>query len=112
MFPRQSEVRSDTAAVIAVVSYSESFVVLKSCHFSVPTGSPSRGGAVTVYVYDIKQPSLPTPFYSVLVSFSVFMALSTVFCAIHSPDNSPFSLSVFFRSYRFLTGPFNLHVSL
>ena len=28
--------------------------------------------------FDIKQPSLPAPFYSVLVSVSVFMALSTI----------------------------------
>ena len=28
----------------------------------VPTGSPSRGGGVAVYVFDINQPSLPTPF--------------------------------------------------
>ena len=28
--------------------------------------------------FDINQPSLPTPFYSVLVSVSVFIALSTV----------------------------------
>ena len=28
----------------------------------VPTGSPSRGGDVMVYVFDINQPSLPTPF--------------------------------------------------
>ena len=45
----------------------------------VPVSSPSRGGNVTVYVSDINQPSLPTPFCSVLVSISVFMALSTVF---------------------------------
>ena len=38
----------------------------------VPTGSPSRGGDVAVYVKDINQPSLPTPFYTVLVSISVF----------------------------------------
>ena len=30
-------------------------------------------------------------FYSVLVSVSVFMALSTVFHSINSPDNSPLS---------------------
>ena len=30
--------------------------------FEVPAGSPSDGGDVTVYVYDISQPSLPTPF--------------------------------------------------
>ena len=63
----------------------------------VPTGSPSRGGDVTVYVKDIKQPSLPTPFYSVLVSISLFVALSTVFHSVNSLDKSPYSL--FFRSY-------------
>ena len=61
----------------------------------VPTGSPSPGGDVTVYVFDVNQPSLPTPFfyYSVLVSVSVFMALSTVFNSINSPDSFPFSHS-------------------
>ena len=57
----------------------------------VLTGSPSRGGDVVVYAFDINQPSLPTPFYSALVSVSVFMALSTVFHSINSPDNSPLS---------------------
>ena len=66
--------------------------------------SPSRGGDVK----DINQPSLPTPFYSVLVSVSVlltpfysilvsvyvFMELSTVFHSINSLDNSPLSHSV------------------
>ena len=52
------------------------------------TGSPLRGGDVAVYVFDINQPSLPTPFYFVLVSASVFMALSTVFHSINSSDNS------------------------
>ena len=42
---------------------------------NVPSGTPSRGSDVAVYVYDINLPSLPTPFYSVLVSISVFMAL-------------------------------------
>ena len=46
------------------------------------------------FMSDKNQPSLPTPFYSVLVSISVLMALSTVFHSIHSPDNSPFSDSV------------------
>ena len=35
--------------------------------------------------------SLFTPFYSALVSVSVFMTLSTVFHSINSPNNSPFS---------------------
>ena len=50
----------------------------------VPEGSPSRGGEAKVYVFDINQPSLPTPFYSVLVSVSVFLTLSTVFHSINS----------------------------
>ena len=44
------------------------------------------------FMSDINQQSLSTSFYSVLVSISVFMALSTVFHVIHSPNNSPFSL--------------------
>ena len=46
------------------------------------------------FVSDINRPNLPTPFCSVLVSISVFVALSTVFHSINSPDNSPFSHSV------------------
>ena len=41
----------------------------------VPTGSPSCGGDVAVYVLDTNQPNLPTPFHSILVSISLFMAL-------------------------------------
>ena len=59
-----------------------------------PAGSPSRGGDVVAYVFNISQPSLPTPFYSVLGTVSVFMALSTVFLSINSPDKSPLSHSV------------------
>ena len=57
---------------------------------------------VVVVVFTVEsryQPSLPTPFYSVLVSTSVFMALSTVFLSINSPDDSPFArfvLSILF----------------
>ena len=58
----------------------------------VPVDLPSRGADVAVYVFDINQTSLPTPFYSVLVSVSVFVALSSVFHSINSPDNSAFSL--------------------
>ena len=60
---------------------------------AVPAGSLSRGGDVTVYVKDINKPSLSTPFYSVFMYVSVFMALSTVFYSTNSPDNSPFSHS-------------------
>ena len=54
---------------------------------TVPSGPPSRGGDVTVYVFDINKPSLPAPSYSVLVSVSVFMSLSTVFHSV--PTGSP-----------------------
>ena len=73
---------------------------------SVQAGSPSRGEDVAVYVFDINQPSLPTPFCSVLVSVSAFMALSTVFHSINSPDDCLFS-PLFFRSYFCFIGPFN-----
>ena len=55
---------------------------------------------------DMNQPSLPTPFYPVLVSISVFMALSTVFHSITSPTTLHF-LTLFFRSYLCLIGLFN-----
>ena len=59
---------------------------------SVPTDSLSRGGDVTVYVFDINQPSLPTPFFcSCVFFFFLFMALSTLFYSINSLDNSPVS---------------------
>ena len=45
-------------------------------------------------MFDMNQLSLSSPFYSVLVSVSVFMALSTAFHSIKSHDNSPFSYSV------------------
>ena len=54
-----------------------------------PAGSPSRGRDVAVYVFDINQPSLPTPFYSVLVFISVFMTLLIIYLFMKvslSPD--------------------------
>ena len=71
------------------------------CCTTVPAGSPSRGGDVTVHVKDINQPSMPTPFYSVLVSVSVFMALSAVFHSINLSYNFPFSHSVLPIVYSF-----------
>ena len=59
---------------------------------TVPMGSTSRGGDVTVYVYDINQPSLPAPFYSVLVSISVSMAFRLYFIPKFSRQLSIFSL--------------------
>ena len=65
-----------------------------------PPSFPSRPSGLfgspraDLRVVGINQPSLPTPFYPVLVSISVFMALSTVFHSINSPDNSPLSYSL------------------
>ena len=70
-------------------------------------GSPSRGGDVAVYVLDINQPSLPTPFYSVLLSIPLLMTLATVFHSIYSPNKSPFSHSVLPVLSLCLVGPFN-----
>ena len=75
-------------------------LLIRACVHNFPhalncsLGSPSRGGDVAVYFFDINQPSLPTPFYSVLLSVSVFMALSTVFHFINSLDDSLLSHSV------------------
>ena len=66
-------------------------------------GSHSCCGDVAVYVFDINQPSFPTPFYSVLVSVSICLALSTVF---HSPDNSAPDYSVLLVLF-LLIGHFN-----
>ena len=46
------------------------------------------------FTSDTNQQSLPTPFYFVLASISVFMAHSTVFHSINSPNNSPLSDSI------------------
>ena len=77
----------------------------------VPTDSLSCGGDVAVCVSGINQPSWPTPFYSVLVSISVFMALSTVFHSIKSPNISPLSHCVLPVLFFFLIGPVN-YISL
>ena len=77
----------------------------------IPAGSLSRGGDVAAYVFNISQPSLPTPFYSVLVTVSVFMALSTIFHSINSPHNSLLSHSVLPVSF-LLYWSFQLYISM
>ena len=59
------------------------------------------------------QTSLPTPFYSVLVSVSVLTAPSTVFHSINSPNHSPLSQSVLPVLFlpKSVIGPFN-YISL
>ena len=79
-------------------------LAIASC-LRLAVGSPSRSGDVTIFVKEINQSSLPTSFYSVLVSISIFLALSTVFPSINSPNNSPFSHS---RSSGFFSALFVL----
>ena len=67
-----------------------SLSVFERVSSDVPMGSASRGGNVVVYVFEINQQSLPSLFFflSVLGSVFVFMALSTVFHCINSPNYS------------------------
>ena len=61
-------------------------------------------GMLWFMFFDINQLSLPTLFYSIHVSVSIFMALSTVFHSINPPDNSLLShsiLSLLFLPYWF-----------
>ena len=83
----------------------------RACSASSLACSPSHGGDVAVYVSDINQPILPTAFYSVLVSISVFMAFSTVFHSINSPHNFPLSHSVLAVLFLF-NWSFQLYISL
>ena len=78
------------------------------CRFSdwVPSGLPLSGGDATVYVFGINQLSLPSPCCSVLVSVSVFMALSTVLHFIILPETPGF-LTLFLWSYFCPIGLFN-----
>ena len=85
-------------------------------------GPPPRGPrGAHIYVVgmlrlisDINQPSLPISFFFFILFFcliSVFVALSTVFNSINSPENSPFFhsvLPVLSLPYWF----FKLHISL
>ena len=96
--------RADSETVIHDPVWRSNFVTTLT-RTGVPAGSPSRGGDVKVYVLDIHQPSLPTPFHSLLLSVSIFVALSTVFHLINPPDNSLLSysvLAVLYMPYRSL----------
>ena len=58
----------------------------------VPAGSPSRGGDATVYVQDMNQPSLLTPFYTVLGLFLCFGPFNCISFHKFSQQLSIFSL--------------------
>ena len=85
---------SSLVAVVIVAVFTHHHQYRYCLPKNVPAGSPSHSGDVAMNVLDINQPSLPIPFYSALVSAGVFMALSTVFHSINSPDKSLLSYSV------------------
>ena len=63
-------------------------------HCSGPAGSPSRGGDVTVYVFDINKPSLPTPFvFCSCVFFCLYGPFNCISFHKFSRQLSAFSLS-------------------
>ena len=71
-----------------------SFFVSPVIFLSSPRGHLHVVGMLR-FMSVINQPSLPTPFCSVLESVSVFMALSTAFHSINSPNKYPLPHSVF-----------------
>ena len=58
----------------------------------VPAGTPSRGGDVRVCVFDINQPSLPTPFILFLCLFLSYGPLTCISFHKFSRQLSVFSL--------------------
>ena len=83
--------------------------VLVSC--DAPSQVHLHVVGMLLFMSDINQPSLPTPFCSILVSISIFTALSTVFHSITSPYNSSLSHSVLPVLF-LLYWSFQLYVSL
>ena len=69
------------------------YLLSSSSSSSCPRGLITWWGCCGL-CFDMNRLSLPTPFYSVLVSVSVFMALSIVFHSINSPDIFSLSHSV------------------
>ena len=72
----------------------------------VPAGSPSRGGDVAVYVFNINQPSLLTPFDSVLVSIRLYGSFNYISFDKFFRQLDLCFLTLFFRSYFYIIGPF------
>ena len=64
LHPSRSTLVSDTLQALAIVT----------------SGSPSRGGDVAVFAFDISQRSLLIPFYSVLVFFFFFCLFGPFNC--------------------------------
>ena len=63
----------------------------KTC-CKIISGAPTTLAVKRLMMND--EPSLPTPFYPVLLPISIFIALSTVFLSLNSSDNSLLSHSV------------------
>ena len=77
----------------------------------VPSGSPSDGGDVTVYVFDIKSTELA---HSFLLCSCVYFCLYGPFNCIsfHKFSRQLSTFSLFFQSSFFLIGPFNISMKV
>ena len=91
----------------SLISYQLSTVQTGNGSVTVPTGSPSRGGDVRVYVFGIDQPSLPIPFFILfLCLFLSLRPIQSYFIPNILPTTLRF-LTLFSRSYLCLIGPLN-----
>ena len=90
------------------ISWIFSLVIEKFSMTTVPAGSPSCGGDVTVYVRH-KPAELAHSFLFCSCVYFRLYGLLTIFHAINSPDNSPFSLSVLLA---LILRSFQLQISL
>ena len=93
------------------VKKSKSILIFHTLPFSGPRRLVYLWWESCGLCFYINQPSLPTSFYSVLLSISIFMALSTVFHSINAPDTSPLSHSVLLVLFLPLWS-FQLYISL
>ena len=100
--------RGFSAGVVAKASRTNTESVRKTTQLLMI--SSSRGGHVAVYVFDINQPSLPTPFILFLCLFLSLRPFQLYFIPYILPTTLRF-LTLFLRSYFCLIGPFN-YISL
>ena len=75
----------------ARVCFPYHFAFIKSSLSPVPTGSPSRAGDVAVYVFDLNQPSLPTPLILFLWLFCLYGPFNCISFQKFSRQLSAFS---------------------
>ena len=87
-------------------------MITNTTSFFCPPGSPSRGGDVAVYVYDMNQPNLPSPFlifFLLILFLCLFLYLRPfqLYFITHILPTTLRCLTLFFLAYFSLTGLFN-----